>query len=444
MNVCGVAGILSLNSPFGPERLEFAKQVCDNLLIGLEGRGTDATGIAQIRSDADNYTYRIYKQPVKASEFIKDEAYKATFGPDANVIFLHTRAKTAGDAKENKNNHPHYNKVTGNVQVHNGVISMHEFLKNQHELKCDGECDSEVLMRMIEKFGFRKGLSKVDGSAAIAFSHAASRHVSLYCSGNPLVLAYVPQADVYVFASTMHILNDAMGQRETQTFNGLKMAKFTRFFEYYSMELDDETKVLFNMRKQKVSIERKISMDKTRFNSYKGKHYGDNLHLYNDDAYSRLSYDDLGDYPVRYVLPKKKEETSIETIHHDTQWDSPETVSTAMKLGFTEDEIKTYFKTKFPNTTYADDLLTEYKENAKLEEREDAHYFRRAWKTCMQDPETFVDDVTQMGYEPLQIQTFLESQKVPANQIEKAMSDLQAEEALWQDEQHYMDDRGMY
>ena len=442
--MCGIGGIISLKGSFGKEKLEFVKQVCDNLLIGLSVRGTDATGVAHIRSDADNYAYRIYKQPKSASEFIKDEEYKATFGEDSNIVLLHTRAKTSGDPKNNKNNHPHYNKETGNIQVHNGVISMHEFLKNQHELKCDGECDSEVLLRMIEKFGFRKGLSKVSGSAAIALSQAQSRHLILYCSSNPLTIAYVPQMDLFVFASTMHILNDAMGQRETQSFNGLSMQKFTRYFDYYSTELDDETKVLFNMRKQKVSVEHKVKMDKTSFHSV-GR-YGTSRHGGVKWGGTTLYSDDLeDDIPVRYVLPKKKEDTSLEEVWSAAQFDTAATIARSLELGFTEDEVREFFENKFSDETYIGEKLKEYKEEKELQDREDQFYLRKAWKDCIQDAEAFVDVATEEGFEPADITQFLKTQKVSSNTLEKVMSDLRMRDAFedeYEETKYTMDYRG--
>jgi len=305
---------------------------------------------------------------------------------------------------------------------------MHEFLKNQHELKCEGECDSEVLLRMIEKFGFRKGLSKVSGSATIALSQAQARHLILYCSSNPLCLAYVPQVDLFVFASTMHILNDAMGQRETQSFNGLSMQKFTRYFDYYSTELDDETKVLFNMRKQKVSVEHKVHMDKT---SYGVERYGTSRRGGINYGGTTLYDNDLeDDVPVRYVLPTKKEDTTLEEVWSAVQFDTAATIARSLELGFTEEEVREFFKEKFSDETYIGEKLKEYKEEKELQDSEDQFCLRKAWKNCMQDAEAFTDMAVEEGFEPEDITRFLKTQKVSSNTIEKVMTDLQMRDAF--------------
>ena len=66
----------------------------------------------------------------------------------------HTRFATHGSVTDSVNNHPHLYanaEVVGAV-THNGVISHHEHIAKTNDLTMQGECDSEIIARLLESF----------------------------------------------------------------------------------------------------------------------------------------------------------------------------------------------------------------------------------------------------------------------------------------------------
>jgi glutamine phosphoribosylpyrophosphate amidotransferase len=85
------------------------------LVLGIEHRGQDATGVAW--SDAEGIWWD--KAPVKASKYVR----RMPLSPLAHTVILHTRFATGGrEARPevNENNHPFA--LPGVTGIHNGVI----------------------------------------------------------------------------------------------------------------------------------------------------------------------------------------------------------------------------------------------------------------------------------------------------------------------------------
>ena len=122
-------------------------------MLGIEQRGHDAAGYAFV-SVKDRQVH-LAKAPVTASKFIQTEGHilnKPDIQAMPKQMIIHTRAWTKGHPKENQNNHPIFSKATGLCLVHNGWIVNDDELVEEHKLVTDAEVDTEVYLRMIDKY----------------------------------------------------------------------------------------------------------------------------------------------------------------------------------------------------------------------------------------------------------------------------------------------------
>jgi len=149
--MCGIAGYIVTN----PTRIRptTLQKIARRLLIEIEPRGRDASGFAYV-SLKDKHVY-LAKLPVRATEFIGLGGHllvKPNIQKMPRMMLLHTRAATQGKPSNNKNNHPIYSKASGLCMVHNGWITNDDMLINKYNLDPDAEVDSEIYLKLIEKF----------------------------------------------------------------------------------------------------------------------------------------------------------------------------------------------------------------------------------------------------------------------------------------------------
>ena len=153
--MCGIAGYLS-NEPFRNNGKMFRK-----LLLEIQHRGELATGVLWAKGNK----IEMKKAPYKASVFLKydiDIPNTVT----TNIMVGHTRMPTGGNPEDNRENHPH---VYGSwIVVHNGVLYNENDLYEDMKVKKVLECDSAVIPIVFQRYGFRKGLERLEGSFAIA------------------------------------------------------------------------------------------------------------------------------------------------------------------------------------------------------------------------------------------------------------------------------------
>ena len=256
--MCGIGGIISF-APFKDERLAEARRICRALHVALDVRGTDASGIVSIKMHP--YDTLIHKGPVDSEDLVKTAEWNATFTNGTNAVLLHTRAATTGDKKDNTNNHPFMSKQSGSVLIHNGVIRNHNTLTKTHALPVDGECDSEVILRMIETHGFDRGVKALTGSAAIAVTMPQWSSIVLWRgNSSPLVLAYVKELDAYVFASTRDILDSVLGANVTRRVGCLSFERTMPRYTYGVAVFDEGTKATFNFTNNALTARRGVNM----------------------------------------------------------------------------------------------------------------------------------------------------------------------------------------
>ena len=121
------------------------KKLTQALANAAEERGTDASGIAYVKSGK----VTIYKRP-KPAHKIRFNAPNGT-----RAVMGHTRMTTQGNEKFNYNNHPFYGHADVNFAfAHNGVLYNDKELRTERHLpNTQIETDSYVAVQLIEQQG---------------------------------------------------------------------------------------------------------------------------------------------------------------------------------------------------------------------------------------------------------------------------------------------------
>ena len=183
------------------------KRLVSALAVASEDRGTDATGIAYNR----NGHLTVYKRPYPA------HLMRFRLPDDAVCIMGHTRMTTQGDEKHNYNNHPF--EGTAGIPfalAHNGVLWNDRGLRHtKHLPKTKIQTDSYVAVQLLEQQkaldfdSLAKMAEQVEGSFSFAVLDEQDA-LWIVKGDSPLSIAYFPECGVYVYASTVEILNKAL------------------------------------------------------------------------------------------------------------------------------------------------------------------------------------------------------------------------------------------
>lgn len=177
--ICGIVGYSGKN--------EMKQEDLKILLYFAEDRGDQSCGVATPND--------ILKKAEDPHEFIIREL------PTSNTVIGHTRAATTGDVTD-ENAHPF---TSGSlVGVHNGVIS--NFKDLQEEEDTNYNVDSEIIWHMLNKYGLKDGLPKLQGWLALAWLDEKDR-LNLYKHAGPI---YVGEKDDALFFGSKSIYLDAM------------------------------------------------------------------------------------------------------------------------------------------------------------------------------------------------------------------------------------------
>ena len=185
--MCGIVGTIGEGE--GPPVVE----VLRSGLSGLDYRGYDSAGVALVDDDLT-----VVK---RAGELVAlEEALDSLPRPEeASAGIGHTRWSTHGKASD-VNAHPHTD-CTGEIAVvHNGIIENYRALRSElaeagHAF--ESETDTEVVPHLIEaalregatpETAFRRAVSRLEGSYAIAVLFEGSDTVLATRRGSPLVV----------------------------------------------------------------------------------------------------------------------------------------------------------------------------------------------------------------------------------------------------------------
>lgn len=90
-----------------------------------------------------------HKKPVRSSRLVLEPHWGRA--KSANLMICHAREASRGDPSDNRNNHPFVSKSMNLGVVHNGRIPEEIYDRIIKDHPTESECDSEVILRMLEK-----------------------------------------------------------------------------------------------------------------------------------------------------------------------------------------------------------------------------------------------------------------------------------------------------
>ena len=218
--MCGLASFIGKSKN---KNLSF--NLFQNLFISLEERGIDASGFYGSLNNTTEFL--THKKNCTASDFIKEHNWKSLNDCDLDLLLIHTRktSSNSGSACDNENNHPFLALNTKSALVHNGII--HEYQKLKKEYRCFTDCDSEILLRILDfnydekdyrnyRLNQIKGLLGLIKNSEFTFllSDILSDKKSLWAVKNefrPLFLIDAREyLNQYIFVSTIDIWQQAL------------------------------------------------------------------------------------------------------------------------------------------------------------------------------------------------------------------------------------------
>jgi glucosamine--fructose-6-phosphate aminotransferase (isomerizing) len=231
--MCGLASFIGKSNN---QNLSF--DLFQKLFVLLEERGADASGYYCCINNSNEFFTD--KKSCTASNFIKNDTWKCLKNYDLDLLLIHTRKTSfnSGSPSDNENNHPFLALNTKSALVHNGII--HEYQKLKKQYHCFTECDSEILMRILDcnfeeenYLDFRKkqikGLLGLIKNSEFTFLLAdiLSDKKSLWAVKNehrPLFLIDAKEyLNQYIFVSTVDIWQNAIDKIKDINLNKCKV-----------------------------------------------------------------------------------------------------------------------------------------------------------------------------------------------------------------------------
>lgn len=231
--MCGIAGYLIKDNK--RVRSISLHTLCRSLLGNIASRGRDATGYAYISNTTKKVC--LAKAPVESCDFLNISGHLlSTKAPKVmpRTMLLHVRSATQGEPDNNQNNHPIYAKASGLCMVHNGWFWNDADIVKTHKLTVDAEVDSEVYLKLIEKYalseksvgrGIYKATEEFVGSIACGMIQASKPgHMWLWRDSGSLAVAEVDFG--YVFASTKDALIQSLYTMHANDMSYFRLIQF--------------------------------------------------------------------------------------------------------------------------------------------------------------------------------------------------------------------------
>lgn len=220
--MCGIATISIGRGARGRIPYEKLRSLVQELMVELQPRGLDASGIAVINEPGTEESW-VFKKALKPERFVVRPKFQETLqkiGPHTNFILLHARAATIGGTDDNFNNHPII--IPNYIGIHNGTLYNHEKLFEEHkeDFEKTGDVDSEIIFRMFSYFS-EKGLApkqamqetaaKLNGAFTGAVVGWKNPHrMTMFRNERALCLIRIPYYDMVVAISESKFFHRAV------------------------------------------------------------------------------------------------------------------------------------------------------------------------------------------------------------------------------------------
>lgn len=216
--MCGIMGFINKNK--GGHLTDIQRENIMALVEGISDRGLDASGVAvwhSFKVDKNgNYDVSLFKWPQSSMELAISRYLREILRKPVVAMIGHARAATHGAPINNMHNHPFVSRRGTVFLVHNGIV-WDEGKKAVEDLLL-GECDTEILIRHIEKFGIKEAFNKAADwhlpSYAVLMLYPPTKKFYFIRRDNPVYIRNTITS-LYV-ASTKEIMEYAIGTVHTQ------------------------------------------------------------------------------------------------------------------------------------------------------------------------------------------------------------------------------------
>ena len=203
--MCGIMGYVRMT-----ENTSKMKPILRDALANIQERGTHASGFTVVNREGAVFSV---KHHIPSSGLAHTKWFKKNVGNDLDLMIGHARFATHGAPENNDNNHPFWSKDFRWSIVHNGVL-----MGGYDDVKdvLVTECDSEVILRYIEKYGmiegYRKFTRQVMGRYAVLVVDAIENKVFAFRDeAQPLTVVNLSKSvGGIVMASTPTILRKSL------------------------------------------------------------------------------------------------------------------------------------------------------------------------------------------------------------------------------------------
>ena len=211
--MCGIFGRIG---DMPKEARPLAHRLMVELAVAHECRGTDAAGYAALTTRGRLLWKR---QPGPARDLFSGADLATLRRHNVSMAIGHTRLATTGAPAINGNNHPHMagDRPGGTPYlglVHNGFIPVHEEKAAALKLPLHSQCDSELLVQALCRYGERAGPDmclSFGGKQSVLAINAMTRRMTAWTNGEmPLVAFRVDGLPGLWWASTEEIAQDAL------------------------------------------------------------------------------------------------------------------------------------------------------------------------------------------------------------------------------------------
>ncbi len=226
--MCGQAGLILGRRRRSESEVAILKTIFTGLLMHSEARGHHASGVAVLDREGN---YRLFKRPMPAMQLVAQPgfadalgAFEGSLGRAAGrttLILGHTRYRTRGCETNNLNNHP----LRGSdwIATANGTIYNAASLFRRYRLHRHAEVDSELILRLADKFSdlgaldlphFIEALRPARGQLSAVLASLCAPEVTYVIHGNrPLILRAHRRYRVVAYASEARFLDAVLGDQ---------------------------------------------------------------------------------------------------------------------------------------------------------------------------------------------------------------------------------------